>query len=94
MKARLEMDKEVMKAEMSVLGASTLQKSRGRGHEGISPTTSAASSARQNPALCRVRKLPAESSRLQASTEHCPPWLMEQASPSLKIRTICTPPAY
>lgn len=46
-KAKLEMGKQVMKIEISAPGASTLQKSRGRGHEGISPTIS----ARQNPAL-------------------------------------------
>lgn len=51
-KAKLEMGKQVMKVEISALGASTLQKSRRRGHEGISPTIS----ARQNPALwiCRL----------------------------------------
>lgn len=26
--------------------------------------------------------------------EHCPSWLMERASPSLKMRTLCTPPGY
>lgn len=59
MKAKLETDKQVTKAEMDDLSASTdsLQKSKVRGQQGIpqkttNAATGAAISARQNSALC------------------------------------------
>lgn len=56
-KAKLEMDKQLMKAEMGRLSVSleSLQKSRGRDQQGIphqtNAATGAAMSAKQNPAL-------------------------------------------
>lgn len=76
-KAKLEMDKQLMKAENDKLSVSmeSLQKSRGRDQQGIphqtNATTGAAMSARQNPALQWELLMPGSSCwQLMLNTAH------------------------
>lgn len=77
MEAKLEMDKQLMKAEMGKLSVSmeSLQKSRGRDQQGIphqtKAGTGAAMSAKQDPALQWELQKPGSSCwQLMLSTAH------------------------